>query len=152
MKTGMKREDIVGGEKQGIGDVVQIGNKENMVSLTNILMVSKLQDSIITNNAYKNMKLNNFIDKAVRYGDNRRSNADQSGQGKWRSRKHEDRCYPREPQESPWEDEYSNDPEHLYYTGGKRTSKSRPSSASEIDRKTGEIKLKHYLQTGNSKK
>lgn len=68
---------------------------------------------------------------------------------KWRSRKQEDKCYPRESQESPWEDEYGNDPEHIYYTTGKRTSKPRPSSASEIDRKTGEIKSKHYLHTGN---
>lgn len=85
----------------------------------------------------------------MRYGAARRSNPEPpSSQNKWRSRKHDDRCYPRESQESPWEDEYTNDPEHIYYTAGKRPSKQRPSSASEIDRKTGEIKSKHFLQTG----
>lgn len=85
----------------------------------------------------------------MRYGPTRRSNQDSSSHGKWRSRKHEEKCYTRESQESPWEDEYANEPEQIYYTTGKRTSKSRPSSASEIDRKTGEIKSKPYLQSGN---
>ncbi|ERL90876.1 hypothetical protein D910_08221 [Dendroctonus ponderosae] len=56
----------------------------------------------------------------------------------------------RESQDSPWEDEYSNDPEdtHSHYLAAKKSWKQRPSSASEMDRKTGEIKPRHYLGTG----
>ncbi|KAH1001073.1 hypothetical protein HUJ04_013332 [Dendroctonus ponderosae] len=58
----------------------------------------------------------------------------------------------RESQDSPWEDEYSNDPEdtHSHYLAAKKSWKQRPSSASEMDRKTGEIKPRHYLGTGGS--
>ncbi|KAF7277837.1 hypothetical protein GWI33_009095 [Rhynchophorus ferrugineus] len=58
----------------------------------------------------------------------------------------------RESQDSPWEDEYSNDIEdsHSPHYVTKKTWKQRPSSASEMDRKTGEIKSRHYLGTGGS--
>ncbi|XP_056645938.1 protein disabled isoform X2 [Diorhabda sublineata] len=82
---------------------------------------------------------------------------DQTGQekpryGRWRDHKTEERYYSRESQESPWEDEYSNDPEDSphFVTSSKRNWKQRPSSASEIDRKTGDIKSRHYLATGGS--
>ncbi|XP_068894247.1 protein disabled isoform X8 [Tenebrio molitor] len=72
--------------------------------------------------------------------------------GMWRDRKHDERYYSRESQESPWEDDYSNEAEEIpspHYLTAKRNWK-RPSSASEMDRKTGEIKSRHYLPTGGS--
>ncbi|XP_063921494.1 protein disabled isoform X2 [Zophobas morio] len=72
--------------------------------------------------------------------------------GMWRDRKHDERYYSRESQESPWEDEYSNEAEEIstsHYLTAKRNWK-RPSSASEMDRKTGEIRSRHYLATGGS--
>ncbi|CAG9764503.1 unnamed protein product [Ceutorhynchus assimilis] len=59
----------------------------------------------------------------------------------------------RESQDSPWEDEYSNEPDESHsphYLAAKKNWKQRPSSASEIDRKTGEIKSRHYLGTVGS--
>ncbi|XP_066249768.1 protein disabled isoform X3 [Euwallacea similis] len=58
----------------------------------------------------------------------------------------------RDSQDSPWEDEYSNEPEepHAHYLQSKKNWKQRPSSASEMDRKTGEIKSRHYLGAGGS--
>lgn len=59
----------------------------------------------------------------------------------------------RDSQESPWEDEYSNEPDESHsphYLAAKKNWKQRPSSASEMDRKTGEIKSRHYLGTGGS--
>ncbi|XP_072389081.1 protein disabled isoform X3 [Diabrotica undecimpunctata] len=72
--------------------------------------------------------------------------------GRWRDHKTEERYYSRESQESPWEDEYSNDPEDSphFVTSSKRNWKQRPSSASEMDRKTGEIKSRHHLGAGGS--
>ncbi|GJQ66151.1 Dab [Trypoxylus dichotomus] len=81
-------------------------------------------------------------------------------------RRDRERYYSRDSQESPWEDEYSNDPEESggggggvggvvltpHYSTTRRTWK-RPSSASEMDRKTGEIKSRqgpHHLGTGGS--
>ncbi|CAH0552143.1 unnamed protein product [Brassicogethes aeneus] len=77
------------------------------------------------------------------------------GSGRWRDRKHDDRYYSRESQDSPWEDDYSNDPEESsvsphYSAARSRNWKQRPSSASEMDRKTGEIKSRHHLGTGGS--
>ena len=73
--------------------------------------------------------------------------------GMWRDRKHDERYYSRESQESPWEDEYSNEAEEIstsHYLTAKRNWK-RPSSASEMDRKTGEIRSRHYLATGKER-
>ncbi|XP_018579344.1 protein disabled isoform X2 [Anoplophora glabripennis] len=90
-------------------------------------------------------------DKAARYAGSRRPNPELPPPGKWRDRKHDDRYYSRESQESPWEDEYSNDAEDSpRYLSAKRNWKQRPSSASETDRKTGELKPRHYLGTGGS--
>ncbi|XP_049817502.1 protein disabled isoform X2 [Aethina tumida] len=76
------------------------------------------------------------------------------GSGRWsRDRKHDERYYSRDSQESPWEDDYSNDPDDSlspHYLSARRNWKQRPSSASEMDRKTGEIKSRHYLGTGGS--
>ncbi|KAJ8972313.1 hypothetical protein NQ314_000228 [Rhamnusium bicolor] len=84
-------------------------------------------------------------DPRERYGSGRWSNPEMPA-GKWRDRKHDDRYFSRESQESPWEDEYSNDPEDSpHYLSAKRNWKQRPSSASEMDRKTGEIKSRHHL-------
>lgn len=72
---------------------------------------------------------------------------------KWHENKHEDHHYGRAPQESPWDDDYSNDPEESNLSScaapGKRNWK-RPSSASEMERKVGEMKSRHggYLGTG----
>lgn len=66
--------------------------------------------------------------------------------------KHEDYRYGRSSQESPWDDDYSNDPVegHVPCAVNKRNWK-RPSSASEMERKVGEIKSRHgYLGTGKS--
>lgn len=83
-------------------------------------------------------------------------------EGKWRAereRKREhDRYYKRDhSQESPWEDEYSNDPDEppqspRYLSARTSRSWKRPSSASEMDRKTGEIKSRqpYYGGTGGS--
>ncbi|XP_017777632.1 PREDICTED: protein disabled isoform X2 [Nicrophorus vespilloides] len=68
------------------------------------------------------------------------------GSGRWSNperRKHDERYYSRD-QESPWEDEYSaevEDPPQPHYLTARRT-RIRPSSASEMDRKTGEIKTR----------
>ncbi|KAG5897297.1 hypothetical protein JTB14_011462 [Gonioctena quinquepunctata] len=86
-------------------------------------------------------------EKPPRYGSGRWT-ADPS-QVKWRDRKTDDRYYSRESQESPWEDEYSNDPDESPQYVSKRNWK-RPSSASEMDQKTGEIKTRHHLGTGGS--
>lgn len=89
-------------------------------------------------------------DKGARYAGNRRPNQE-IAPGKWRDRKHDNRYYSRESQESPWEDEYSNDAEDSpRYLSAKRNWKQRPSSASEMDRKTGELKPRHYLGTGSN--
>lgn len=74
------------------------------------------------------------------------------------SKRHDRERYSRDSQESPWEDEYSNDPEETgrggftpHYSTTRRTWK-RPSSASEMDRKTGEMKPRqapYHLGTGN---
>ncbi|KAF2900571.1 hypothetical protein ILUMI_05613 [Ignelater luminosus] len=75
--------------------------------------------------------------------------------GRWRDRKHEERYYSRDSQESPWEDDYTNEPEETHssrYLTAKRTWK-RPSSASEMDRKTGETKSRqgqYYMGSGGS--
>ncbi|KAK9759072.1 Phosphotyrosine interaction domain (PTB/PID) [Popillia japonica] len=78
-------------------------------------------------------------------------------------RRDRERYYSRDSQESPWEDEYSNDPEEGSGGGGgggltphystTRRPWKRPSSASEMDRKTGEIKSRqgpYHLGTGGS--
>ncbi|XP_008195099.1 protein disabled isoform X2 [Tribolium castaneum] len=86
-----------------------------------------------------------------RYGSNRWTNMD-GPPGMWRERKHDERYYSRESQESPWEDEYSNEAEEVsssHYLTARRNWK-RPSSASEMDRKTGEIKSRHYFGAGGS--
>lgn len=95
-----------------------------------------------------------FLDKPPpRYGSGRRTTSDGppiGPPGMWRERKHDDRYYNRESQESPWEDDYSNETDEVpasHYLTAKRNWK-RPSSASEMDRKTGEIKSRHYLGTG----
>nr|XP_022904079.1 protein disabled isoform X2 [Onthophagus taurus] len=80
---------------------------------------------------------------------------------KWRDRKHDDRYYSRDSQESPWEDEYSNEPEEPahptshYLAPSRKTTWKRPSSASEMDRKGGEFKGRsqgggYHLNTGGS--
>lgn len=60
----------------------------------------------------------------------------------------------RESQDSPWEDEYSNEVEEShsphFLPTTKENWKQRPSSASEMDRNTGEIKSRHLLGTGGS--
>lgn len=68
-------------------------------------------------------------------------------------KKYDDRYYSRDSQESPWEDEYSNDPEdkHLPHYVTTRRNWKRPSSASEMERKSSEIKLRQgqfYMGTG----
>ncbi|KAJ8910787.1 hypothetical protein NQ315_015128 [Exocentrus adspersus] len=89
-------------------------------------------------------------DKGARYAGGRRPNPEMPP-GKWRERKYDERFYSRDSQESPWEDEYSNDAEDSpRYLSAKRNWKQRPSSASEMDRKTGELKPRHYLGTGGS--
>lgn len=73
------------------------------------------------------------------------------GSGRWRDHKPDERYYSRDSQESPWEDEYSNEPAekpHFVSSSSKRNWKQRPSSASEMDRKTGEIKSRHHPVTG----
>ncbi|KAJ8962804.1 hypothetical protein NQ318_001203 [Aromia moschata] len=86
-------------------------------------------------------------DKAMRYGSGRWSNPEMPP-GKWRDRKHDDRYYSRESQDSPWEDEYVNDSEESpHYLSAKRNWRQRPSSASEMDRKLGEMKPRHYIGT-----
>lgn len=75
------------------------------------------------------------------------------GSGRWRDHKPDERYYSRDSQESPWEDEYSNEPAekpHFVSSSSKRNWKQRPSSASEMDRKTGEIKSRHHPVTGGS--
>lgn len=73
--------------------------------------------------------------------------------GRWRDRKHEERYYSRDSHESPWEEDYTNEPEETHssrYLTAKRTWK-RPSSASEMDRKTGETKSRqgqYYMGSG----
>lgn len=97
-----------------------------------------------------------FFAKDKRYG-SRYSN---TSEPKWREdrerKRDSDRYYKREhSQESPWEDEYSNDPDEPpqspRYISTRRSWK-RPSSASEMDRKTGEIKSRqpYYVGTGGS--
>lgn len=71
-----------------------------------------------------------------------------SAQGTRRERKHDDRYYSRESQESPWEDDYSNETEESPHYLTARRNWKRPSSASEMDRKTGEIKSRHYYGAG----
>jgi hypothetical protein len=94
-----------------------------------------------------------FLDKPPnRYAIGRWPNMD-GPPGMWRDRKHDERYYSRESQESPWEDDYSNEAEEIpspHYLTAKRNWK-RPSSASEMDRKTGEIKSRHYLPTGTGR-
>ncbi|CAG9863532.1 unnamed protein product [Phyllotreta striolata] len=77
------------------------------------------------------------------------------GSGRRRDREQPDeRYYSKDSQESPWEDEYSNDadesPRFVSCPAAKRNWKQRPSSASEMDRKTGEIKSRHHPATGGS--
>ncbi|XP_050312433.1 uncharacterized protein LOC126747689 isoform X2 [Anthonomus grandis grandis] len=92
-------------------------------------------------------------DKTVRYS-RQRSNRDQHHRYSNRGS--------RESQDSPWEDEYNErkvsdfpldydaEAEAPHYLS-KKNWKQRPSSASETDRKTGEIKSsRHYLGTGGS--
>lgn len=91
----------------------------------------------------------------MRYGGSRWQNQD----GKWRGdrerKRDSDRYYKRDhSQESPWEDDYSNDPDEPHsprYLSARRNWK-RPSSASEMDRKSGEIKSRapYYMGTGGS--
>ncbi|XP_031327904.1 protein disabled isoform X5 [Photinus pyralis] len=74
---------------------------------------------------------------------------------RWRDRKHEERYYARESKESPWEEDYANDPEesHSRYLMASKRNWKRPSSASEMDRKTGETKSRigpYYTGTGGS--
>ncbi|KAK5648976.1 hypothetical protein RI129_003868 [Pyrocoelia pectoralis] len=83
-------------------------------------------------------------DPSVRYSGSR-----------WRDRKHEERYYPRESQESPWEEGYANEQEesHSRYLMANKRNWKRPSSASEMDRKTGETKSRlgqYYMGTGGS--
>ncbi|XP_044264647.1 protein disabled isoform X2 [Tribolium madens] len=79
-----------------------------------------------------------------RYPSTRWSNMD-GPPGMWR-----ERYYSRESQESPWEDEYSNEAEESSHYLTARRNWKRPSSASEMDRKTGEIKSRHYFGAGGS--
>lgn len=86
-----------------------------------------------------------------RYGSGRWSNPDTTTKWRERDRKHDERYYSRDSQDSPWEDDHEDHTSH--YLTAKRNWK-RPSSASEMDRKTGEIKARpgqFYLGTGNSK-
>ncbi|KAF5280274.1 hypothetical protein FQR65_LT03082 [Abscondita terminalis] len=76
---------------------------------------------------------------------------------RWRERKHEDRYYSREPQESPWEEEYGNVPDdssgHSRYLMANKRNWKRPSSASEMDRKTADTKTRsgqYYVASGGS--
>ncbi|KAL1501097.1 hypothetical protein ABEB36_006485 [Hypothenemus hampei] len=76
-------------------------------------------------------------------------------QGRRRDRYDERYRSSRESQDSPWEDEYpvvANEVEdHAHYANKKNSWKQRPSSASEMDRITGEIKSgRHYMGTGGS--
>lgn len=93
------------------------------------------------------MAIKNSIKEVYEFADKLRY-----GSGRWsRDRKHDERYYSRDSQESPWEDDYSNDPDDSlspHYLSARRNWKQRPSSASEMDRKTGEIKSRHYLGTG----
>lgn len=85
------------------------------------------------------------------------------GQQRWhpmrdrKQRESDHRYYKRDhSQESPWEDDYSNDPDEphspRYLSASSRRSWKRPSSASEMDRKSGEIKSRapYYVSTGGS--
>ncbi|XP_065166906.1 protein disabled isoform X3 [Atheta coriaria] len=74
-----------------------------------------------------------------RYSSGRWSNPDR--------RKHDERYYTRDSQESPWEDEYGNEMEPHYLTA--RRTRIRPSSATEMDRKTGEIKGRGQFHLGH---
>ncbi|XP_074037034.1 DAB adaptor protein isoform X3 [Leptinotarsa decemlineata] len=87
-------------------------------------------------------------EKPPRYGSSRWTSSEPEHL-KWRERKNDERYYSRESQESPWEDEYTNEPDNSPHYMSKRNWK-RPSSASEMDRKTGEIKSRHHLGTGGS--
>lgn len=74
-----------------------------------------------------------------------------------KQRESDHRYYKRDhSQESPWEDDYSNDPDEphspRYLSTSTRRSWKRPSSASEMDRKSGEIKSRapYYVNAGGS--
>lgn len=90
-----------------------------------------------------------FLDKpSNRYSSGRWSNPDTTSKWRERDRKHDERYYSRDSQDSPWEDDHEDHTSH--YLTAKRNWK-RPSSASEMDRKTGEIKGRpgqYYLGTG----
>ncbi|CAH1163912.1 unnamed protein product [Phaedon cochleariae] len=81
--------------------------------------------------------------KPPRYGAGRRPTTEPTP-SKWRQT--DDRYYGRE---SPWEDEYADEPEEAPHYP-KKGWKQRPSSASEMDRKTGDVKTRHHLGIGGS--
>ncbi|XP_060523966.1 protein disabled [Cylas formicarius] len=87
------------------------------------------------------------LDKSRRYVGSRKPAVD-------RRERHDERFRDkRESQESPWEDEYFNEPAESHsrhYLPTKRNWKQRPSSASEMERKSGENKSRAYLGAGGS--